>query len=196
MSLFFESIRLVNGRPMNLYEHQQRINQCIRSTRKTPTLDIKKHIQSLDLPESGVYKLRIQYNASIQEITQTTCTIYHEKEIHQLALIHDHQIDYPYKSENRQMLDRAFAQRGEADDIIIVRDGLLTDTWYCNIALFDGQSWWTPQFPLLKGTMRAKLLKRQIIQERNIPFDSLEEYRKIRLFNAMIPWSRKKDIRI
>ena len=37
-------------------------------------------------------------------------------------------IDYSYKSTNREELNDLFARRGKADDILIVKDGYLTDT--------------------------------------------------------------------
>lgn len=79
-----------------------------------------------------------------------------------------------------------FAQRGETDDILIVRNELLTDTSICNIALLDGDKWYTPAAPLLYGTMREKLLSESKIRAIEIRLDSLANYQKIRLFNAMI----------
>lgn len=194
MSLYFESIRVVNGRVMNLAAHQRRVNRCVHRFHRTIELKLRRPIETLDLPKKGVYKLRIQYNPVELRFTNIQCKEYQEKPIHQLALVHDNDIDYQHKSEERSALDGAFAQRMGADDILIVRDGMLTDTWYCNIALYDGEKWWTPKFPLLKGTMRDKLIQKGIIEEKNILFDTMNQYKKIRLFNAMIPWNRKKDI--
>ena len=39
----------------------------------------------------------------------------------------------------------------EQDEILITRNGLLTDTSIANIALFNGKEWHTPKHPLLKG---------------------------------------------
>ena len=53
-------------------------------------------------------------------------------------------IDYRYKQADRRVLDEAFALRDTADDVLIVRHGLLTDTSIANIALWDGCEWHTP----------------------------------------------------
>lgn len=74
----------------------------------------------------------------------------------------------------------------EADDICIVRDGLLTDASICNIALWNGSQWITPASPLLPGTMRASLLDTTKIIPGDIRPDDLLDYSRIRLFNAMI----------
>lgn len=67
-----------------------------------------------------------------------------------------------------------------------MRDGLLTDTSICNIALWDGTSWITPARPLLRGTARARLLDNGLIKSGDIRPEELPGYERIRLFNAMI----------
>lgn len=108
--------------------------------------------------------------------------------VHSLRLICADDVDYTYKSSDREALNRLFAQRGEQDDVLIVRHGQLTDTSIANIALFDGVAWWTPRFPLLKGTRRAALLDEGIIREREIRQSDLSVFSHIRIFNALIGW--------
>ncbi|HEY6915657.1 MAG TPA: aminotransferase class IV, partial [Paludibacter sp.] len=67
-----------------------------------------------------------------------------------------------------------------------VKNGLLTDTSYCNIALYDGQNWFTPRVPLLYGVNRAELLLEEKLIEKDIAVEELKSYEKIALFNAMI----------
>ena len=38
-------------------------------------------------------------------------------------------------------------QQGDCDEILIIRDNHLTDTSYTNVALYDGQQWFTPLYP-------------------------------------------------
>ena len=97
-------------------------------------------------------------------------------------------IDYTYKSAGREPLNCLFALRGACDDILIVKQGLLTDTSIANIALWDGCEWHTPAQPLLAGTQRRHLLDSGQIKETDIPVASLGNYRHIRLFNALIPF--------
>ena len=83
-----------------------------------------------------------------------------------------------------------YAQRETADDILVVRNGYLTDTSISNIALYDGNTWFTPSYPLLKGTKRAELLDKHLIQEKEILHTQLGSYFRIMLFNAMIDWGQ------
>jgi 4-amino-4-deoxychorismate lyase len=100
----------------------------------------------------------------------------------------DDDIDYRFKYADRRRLQSLFARRGDCDDVLIVRNGLLTDTSYCNIVLYDGQDWWTPDTPLLPGTARQRLLDEGLIRERRIRVEDLPRFEHIRLINAMLPW--------
>lgn len=57
---------------------------------------------------------------------------------------------------------------------------------YNNIALYDGSSWFTPRTPLLKGTMRAYLLDKGLIEEADIRPSDLPSFRKVSLINAIL----------
>ena len=107
-----------------------------------------------------------------------------------LRLVTSDKIDYSYKRTHREGLNELFGRRGNADDILIVKDGYLTDTSIANIALYDGNSWYTPAHPLLRGTKRAELLDNQLIVEKDISWLQLDDYTHIMLFNAMIDWER------
>jgi len=48
----------------------------------------------------------------------------------------------------------------------------------------------------LAGTARARLLAEGKIRERRILAKDLDDYQKIRIFNAMIPWERAKDVMV
>ena len=111
-------------------------------------------------------------------------------------MVHCNEIDYHIKTSNRNKLDELFAKRQGSDDILIVRNDLLTDSWAANILLYDGIQWVTPQEPLLKGVQREHLLRLKLISERTIPIDSLVRYQKIKLVNAMIDFDRAPEIEI
>ena len=86
-----------------------------------------------------------------------------------------------------QHLSRLLLQKGDADEIIIVKNGRLTDTSYSNIALFDGNRWVTPAHPLLKGTMRQSLIDKGLLEEKDIMAEDFPKYLEVRLINAMMP---------
>ena len=72
--------------------------------------------------------------------------------------------------------------------MLIIRNGLITDTSYANVALFDGANWYTPKVPLLPGTQRAYLLDKGVIIPREIKAVELSQYVLVKLFNAMLNW--------
>jgi 4-amino-4-deoxychorismate lyase len=79
-----------------------------------------------------------------------------------------------------------FAQRDNADDIVIVKNGLVTDAFAANLIFFDGQKWVTPNTPLLKGTQRQYSLDQGIISETEIKESDISSFQKVGLINAMV----------
>ncbi|MEO0570500.1 MAG: aminotransferase class IV, partial [Bacteroidota bacterium] len=72
------------------------------------------------------------------------------------------------------------------DDILIVRKGWLTDSYYANIIFWDGTGWYTPSTYLLNGTKRSQLLQGGIIQEAPIQLKDLKSFKGFQLINAML----------
>jgi 4-amino-4-deoxychorismate lyase len=101
----------------------------------------------------------------------------------------------PYKVEDRKLINEAFDKRGNCDDVLMIKNVLLTDTSYCNVAFFDGNKWITPRIPLVLGVNRNELLAQNKIVEGSIRVSDLVNYQRIRLFNAMIEfWRCRMDI--
>ena len=85
---------------------------------------------------------------------------------------------------------------GDCDEIIIVKNGLITDTSFTNLALFDGNRWLTPKPPLLLGPKRAQLLEAGIIEEAELTLEDLRKAEKVSLFNAMIDFGEREITKI
>ena len=103
------------------------------------------------------------------------------------------QLDYEYKYTNRSIFEKLLKDYNE---IIIEKDGLLTDTTIANIAFLEEDKWITPKKPLLKGTTRAKLIKEGFLHERDIRKESLKNYSNFALMNAMIGFQIQKSVNI
>jgi 4-amino-4-deoxychorismate lyase len=73
-----------------------------------------------------------------------------------------------------------------ADEVIIIKNGCVTDTSYTNICFFDGKEWLTPDTPLLQGTMRRYLLDKGVIREVRIRRKDIQYFKKVSLINAMM----------
>lgn len=191
MCLFIETIRIENGTIHNLAYHNERLNRTRNWFWKNcATLDLTNYIQPVQSEE--VIKCRVLYDKEIREITYAPYSV---RSIDTLRVVCSDEIDYTYKSIDREYLSRLYALRETADDILIVKKELITDTSIANIALYNGSEWHTPKSPLLKGTQRAFLLDQQIIKEEEITLKQLFTYSRITLFNAMITF-RKIELSI
>ena len=123
-----------------------------------------------------------------EEIERIEYTSYAAPAINSLALVSGDHINYRLKWVERGILHQLYEQRGDADDIIIVRDGLLTDSLYCNIALKKNDLWYTPKAPILEGTQRSSLITNKTIVPTDILHTSINSYSHICLFNALNEW--------
>ena len=178
--LLLETVRIEGGEAHNLPYHQSRFDRSRRELfGDTALIDLASHIEA---PPKGLYRCRILYADRIRHVEYLPYT---PKPVHRLKVIAS-TIDYPYKYANREALDRLLLKKGDSDEIIIEKEGLLTDTTIANIAFFDGNRWVTPEKPLLEGTMRAKFLDKGFLHTANITKKDLQNYTHVALMNAMI----------
>lgn len=184
MCRFIESIKLQDGVFMRLPLHQQRANRAFaRFYPQSDAIDLEKVLENTKSPTVGTFKCRIVYDSEIKLIEFVPYTM---RPINSLKLVDTQMESLPYKMEDRSGYNEAFAKRGSCDDILLVKNGLITDTSYSNVALLREGNWYTPRIPLLYGVNRAQLLGEGKIIEMDIEATRLHEYSKIALFNAMI----------
>lgn len=186
MSLLFETIKIRDGVLHNIRYHNDRFN----SSREDlfgigQTVFLEELIKVPADYSTGVCKCKIVYDASIRSISFSRYII---KPVNRLIPVVCNDIDYKYKYSDRSRLEELISQAGCSfdEEILIIKSGLITDTSYSNVALFDGKDWITPSTPLLRGTRRANLLEKNIIREDEIKFTDLKYFEKIKLFNAML----------
>jgi len=185
--MLLETIRYEHGQPSHLPYHQQRVNTSLKQLGSTTQYDLASLIVP---PDDTLYRCRIIYDDKSINIQYLP---YQKREIQTLQLIQADGLEYALKYADREELDKLSAQKGDADDILIVQNGLITDTSIANIALFDGTQWLTPRNPLLKGTTRARLLKEKKIFESDIHLKDLGQYAGFALMNAMVDFDVIKN---
>lgn len=182
MCRYIETIRIEKGRLRNIAYHDRRMNEVRREVWGVDrSASIETYIDASPYEERT--RCRVTYGRDVESVEFFP---YQIRPVHSLQLVRGGQIEYRRKRADRSELNALFACRGEADDVLIVRGGLLTDTSIANIALGDGTGWYTPASPLLEGTQRACLLDAGMIRPLDIHADDLSRFQKIRLFNAMI----------
>lgn len=182
MCRYIETIRIEKGRLRNIAYHDRRMNEARREVWGVDrSASLETYIDASPYEERT--RCRVTYGRDVESVEFFP---YQIRPVHSLQLVRGGQIEYRRKRADRSELNALFACRGEADDVLIVRGGLLTDTSIANIALGDGTGWYTPASPLLEGTQRACLLDAGMIRPLDIHADDLSRFQKIRLFNAMI----------
>jgi 4-amino-4-deoxychorismate lyase len=185
MSLLVETIKLNDGIFFNIDYHNVRFNNSRRELFGTGiNLDLRNSLVVPAYAMKGLFKCRVEYNEHIRNIEFLPYTI---STIRTLRMVEAEDLVYNHKFINRDGINRLLEQKHECDDILIVKEGRVTDTSYANIVLRGGENvWYTPSTCLLPGTKRAYLLDKGIIREKEITPASLRKFRELRLINSMI----------
>ncbi|QOP46323.1 aminotransferase class IV family protein [Sulfurimonas paralvinellae] len=178
---FLETIKAKNGTLFHMEYHQKRYESVLHSYGITSY----KHLEDfIEVPAEGLYRCRLLYD--LQGNIECSYYNYKKRAINSLKLVYDDTMEYEKKYADRTALDTLFTKKGDCDDILIVKNALMTDTSIANIAFFDGRQWVTPKQPLLEGTTRARLLEKGFLVARDISVYELKNFSKIALMNAMI----------
>lgn len=182
MCRLLETIQVRDGHLVNGFWHNRRFNASRKELFgiESPA-DLTSLIGIPDTCQHGIFRCRIVYDKTISSVEFLP---YRYRKIKSLQLVESGPLDYHLKYAGRGPLESLFAQRGDCDDIIIVINGCLTDSFAANLVFWNGIEWHTPDTPLLPGTQRAQLLERGEIRERRITTENLRDYPKAGLINA------------
>lgn len=192
----FETIRIENGVPLHLEWHEERMR---RAAEELWGVAIVPGLESLiRVPaelSTGTVRCNVFYERSILDVRYQP---YEKKVVRSLRAVVCDDIDYSTKSTDRSRLEALLALRNGCDEIIIIKNGRVTDTSMSNLIFYDGTCWITPSDALLKGTCRARLLAEGRIAERPLAAADIGNYTGCKLINAlrdpdgepMIPVSR------
>lgn len=173
---YFETIRCEDFQIYHLKYHQQRIARTI-----TKNISLCEYIYPAS---SELLKCKVVYDQ--EGVIDVSYSPYTKRNIQTLQLVYDDEIEYSSKYHDRTALEKLFSQKKDADDIVIIKNGLVTDTSIANIAIFVDQKWLTPKKPLLYGTTRQRFIDEKILYEADISIELLQKAENIALLNAMI----------
>ena len=171
---FIETL-LITNEIKNLKYHNQRMNKTRKYFYNLDEIDLKDYIKII--PNKRV---RVVYDKDILKVEYFDLK---PREFKNFKIVYS-DIDYEYKYENREKLNSLKVDG--YDEVIIVKNGFITDTTISNLAFFDGKEWHTPKNPLLKGTKRAELLEKGFLKEKDIKIEHLKNYQKFAMMNAII----------
>jgi 4-amino-4-deoxychorismate lyase len=183
MSLFLESIYLNNGEFRNLEYHESRMRASSHFVFNNNKGFNLSELKRESFPSIGLFKIRVIYDTEIRTVE---CVPYEVRSVNSLKLVHDNEILYDHKFLDRSKLEYLYSLRGDADDVLIVKNGLMTDSFYANMIFKKDENWFTPNSYLLKGTMRQSLLNRGVIREAVITVENYTQYQSCKLINSMI----------
>ena len=183
MCQLIETIKCENGKLFNLDYHSNRLNQARYELYGIEQkIDLRNLIQVPAECNEGLYRCRIIYSTKIHKVEFLP---HRYRKIENLKLVVGNDIDYHLKYSDRSSLQILFDKREDCDDILIVNNGFITDSFTANPIFFDGDKWWTPDKPLLKGTQRERLLNEKKIYSCRICINDLIKYEKVGLINAL-----------
>lgn len=181
-----ETIAVEKGVLQNLFYHQQRYQQTLSAFYPNQPIEILD-LASICVPsefQQGLVRCRVEYNNTRQQVRFFP---YQRRQISTFKPVIANDLDYSLKFCDRGRLDQLYKQRGDCDEVMIIKHGLMTDCTIGNLIFLQEGIWYTPEKPLLYGTQRAKLLAEQRIQVREIRLNDLPDYSEIRLINALNP---------
>lgn len=181
--LFIETIKVKDGVFYNLPLHVARLERtAIHFFGTAPSLTLSAEMIPEEL-RHGLVKCRVTYSSRIVSVEFEPYTF---RRIASLTLVEDNDIDYTYKSTDRNLLNTLYSHKASGDDILIVKNGWITDTSYANVVFENAEGLFTPKSYLLGGIKRQYLLEKGIIKEIPINKDDIASFEKLYLINAMI----------
>ena len=191
MSRWIETIALKDGVLMHLSDHQERMDRTIRDM-----LGIENSIileATLTPPaglDHGLVKCRIVYDTVIHMINWEP---YNIRDHGSIAIVHNNDLEYSTKKEDRSALENLI-KKAQVDDVIIVQHGKVTDASYANLIFRKNQDWVTPSTPLLAGTMRNRLLRQGKIKESPVHVEDLMAFDGFKYINAMLDMENSPEL--
>ncbi len=187
MSLFFETIKVQNGVIYNLKNHNKRLNETIFKNFKIKSdINLEKYISPPN--DKVLYRCKVVYSKQIESINFYP---YRFKNIKSFKIITSN-IKYNFKYFNRDNINKLLSNR--YDDILIVDTlGYIRDISIANIAIKKENIWLTPENPMLKGTMREKLLNEKKIYTKKLKIDEIVSMNGFAIMNAMIGFKEIKN---
>ncbi len=189
MSLFFESIKLQHGIPKHLSYHQSRVDHTyLNFWGIKPALQLHDLIaRQSHLSKAELAKLKIIYGQEgVMSISSSGYIPREPKSLHLLEI--GPADEYDYKSTDRRWIEQYSEHLPGQALPLFVRDGLVLESSYTNVALKKGDQWYTPSNPLHRGTTRARFLDTGHLIADQIPVHNLKDFEELRLFNAILGW--------
>lgn len=195
MSQFIESIRLENGVVHNLNYHQERVNKTFLRIFKMPAnFSLEKIISENKFPQQGLFKIRIVYDSHRQSIEFATYT---RPKFHTYKLVEiEKNFTYSFKSTDRKLFDTISQETDKNTLPILIQNKNVSDSVFSNLIFEKNGKLYSPNTPLLFGTMLSQSLLQHEITMITIKEDEIKNFDYIYPINAMNPLGAIEKIKI
>ncbi len=182
-NIYFETVKCEDYEIFNIEYHNKRVANTIGLN-----INLQEYIYPLS---EELLRCKVTYNDF--EVLNVEYFPYKKRDITSFKLIFDDEISYSKKYLNRENLDSLFLRKEDCDEIIIIKNGVVTDTSIANIAIFYENKWITSKNCLLNGTTKQRLLDSKFLVEKDISVKMLKKASQIALMNAMIDFDIKQN---
>ena len=183
--MFLETIRVQDGHARHVADHIDRMRRtALHFGFTAPALPADLDALVPHDLRTGIVRCRIVYDHTLREITFTP---YRRRRLERLIAVDAGTMDYAFKYADRSPLARPQIPLTEADELLFVRGGYVTDTSYTNLILRRGDELVTPDTFLLDGTCRRRLLRTAQVRTAQVRLSDLSAYDELLLVNAMMP---------
>lgn len=183
MCLLFETIRMEpDGTIPLLPWHQARMDRARMDLfGRADTLSLSGILLFPDSLQGKVIRCRVNYD---RELVGVQYEEYIPRIIRSLSLVKANDLSYAHKFADRHRLDELRRTVG-TDEVIMVRNGFVTDASTANLVFSRGSDLLTPLTPMLYGTRRQSLLDAGYIREEEIRAHDLDDFTEVFLINAL-----------
>ena len=184
MYQFIETICYENGSFQRMELHNERCNRT-RSHffGRQPDISLELHLSVPAPLREKTLKVTVTYEIDILNIEYV---LYEIRPIRSLRMISDDAIDYDFKYADRSKLSLLTQKKSYCDDILIIKNGLITDISYANTIYLRDNIWYSPIKPLLMGTRLRSYLEQGRITPTLLRPEDLSSFSEARIINAMI----------
>jgi len=179
---------------MNLECHQKRLEfSMAKIFGFAPSLSLDQEIAIPEEYKTGDFRVRVVYSKYVESVEFIPVM---PRVFNRFRLVFNDEIDYSCKFLDRTCFDAFNGQKNDVDEVVIVKNGFVTDTTISNLIFYDSKSWYTPDTYLLNGTMRQLLLDSGQIEECTVTEASLARFTHLMMINALLDFDQKRAVPI
>lgn len=185
MSLLIEALGFQDGHCELMSYHNERVNRSRRALLSmSDNWRLEDRIQVPDEFMRGKVRCRVLYG---EQLDRVEFSAYIPRRIESLLIVRDDSIDYSFKYADRRRLQQLHELRGNCDDVLIARHGVLTDSTFSNLMFERGDRRITPENSLLAGVRRAALLDRGYVRMDTVRPEQVHfDFDRVHLINALL----------